>query len=331
MSLSPFLSDRRQRQTKWRLLLPLWLALAWGTSAADAGAEPMQGSQCGEVFLYRGKQLLKARSWREAQEVLLAAYAAKQDVLTAQRAVWISLKEVEQAGVAAAEKDSAAWHRQMLGQLHSSSVAAAAMACRKLPATSDPESDEAQQARAYLRDVCNAFQELYPGTTLELDLPAAEGECAEAPRWALRLLANQVEVSADFLKGASKSVTVQLRHETKPPGWCGGDSLGPCIVTAVGAAAVLAAIVPGAIAWSREERMEDQCPNDACPDASFEKERGGARNMAKVADVLWVTGSLVAVAGLTWYGGQRLWSSDAPALTAACSSDGCLISAVGSF
>ena len=106
------------------------------------------------------------------------------------------------------------------------------------------------------------------------------------------------------------------------------------IVLGVGAAALLASIVPGVMALDGASQLEAACPGGSCP-----PEEAGriddTHTLGVVTDVLWVSGAVLAAAGaaLLLIGISSGGSSDTAAIVPSlgCTSDGCFGGVAGRY
>ncbi|MEM9188136.1 MAG: hypothetical protein AAGF12_03110 [Myxococcota bacterium] len=106
-------------------------------------------------------------------------------------------------------------------------------------------------------------------------------------------------------------------------------NIAPWIVTGIGGAALIAGAITGILALGATSSLEDDCPNDRCPQGfDLEGERDSARTLVILTDYLLLAGGIVAAAGLTW-GLLTLGGGDegeAPTASAFCGPGGCAAS-----
>lgn len=99
-----------------------------------------------------------------------------------------------------------------------------------------------------------------------------------------------------------------------------GPAVGPIVVLAGGAAALVAAAVTGVVALNKTGDISDSCPNDVCPRTyDLSGERSNARSFVRVTDVLLLVGGVAVVAGGVW--GYFAWRKEPAAKTTGFLSD----------
>ena len=80
-----------------------------------------------------------------------------------------------------------------------------------------------------------------------------------------------------------------------------GTNVGPVVVLAGGAAALVASAITGVIALNKTSDIESSCPNNVCPRTyDLSGERSSTRNFVRVTDVLLLVGGVAVVAGAVY-------------------------------
>ena len=111
----------------------------------------------------------------------------------------------------------------------------------------------------------------------------------------------------------------------------------PLVVTGIGVTALIAGGVMGIVTLGKVNRLEDDCPNDACVDPAYQSEVGSTRNFVRATDFLLLGGGVVTGVGLIWLiAASTSSSSKEPAragvrVTPACGPHGCMGSMHGRF
>lgn len=104
-----------------------------------------------------------------------------------------------------------------------------------------------------------------------------------------------------------------------------------------GAAVFATGMVTGLMARSKANDLDEQCSDmqnsegQRVCEGSLRDTRDSAENLATVTDVLWISGLVVAGAGVTLFVLDSQAESTAPALQAGCFSSGCGLRASGRF
>jgi hypothetical protein len=111
---------------------------------------------------------------------------------------------------------------------------------------------------------------------------------------------------------------------------------GPVVLASAGGALILTSLITGRISSSARSELDQECsPPDevtglrAC-DASLADTKSRVEDYALATDVLWIGGSLLAGAGITWFLLDQK-DSESPAIEAACSGVGCNLLMKGTF
>jgi hypothetical protein len=104
--------------------------------------------------------------------------------------------------------------------------------------------------------------------------------------------------------------------------------VGPILFIGVGVAALAAGGVLGLATLDKVRSIEDKCPNDLCPPATYDDELASAHAYVRTTDYLLLGGGVAAAVGLTWFvvSSSRSPASDrrAPvAASVACASPFC--------
>jgi len=161
--------------------------------------------------------------------------------------------------------------------------------------------------------------DLKPEQRLELDIPA---------------LAPLASDAAGPQRQASK-ITEPARLASEPSGGLRFGS-GPVVLASTGGVLILTSLVTGRISSSARNELEQEC---ARPDeltglrvcnASLADTKSRVEDYALATDVLWITGSVLAGVGITWFLLDQK-GPESPALGAGCSGTGCGLSMTGSF
>lgn len=122
------------------------------------------------------------------------------------------------------------------------------------------------------------------------------------------------------------------RAETRPsPSGGGGDPAGPIVVTAIGAAVLVASAVTGGLAIARNGELSDACPGDVCADASARSIQSDVETLSITTDILWPVGAVAAAVGLIWLIVELGASSDDARASLSCGPTGCEASVRGVF
>ena len=122
-----------------------------------------------------------------------------------------------------------------------------------------------------------------------------------------------------------------------PPAPEAPSRVAPLVLTGIGAGALFAGGVMGIVTLGKVNRLEEQCPNDACVDPAYQGEVSSTRNFVRATDFLLLGGGVVTGVGLIWLiAASTASSSKEPAragvhVTPACGPNGCLGSMHGSF
>lgn len=105
------------------------------------------------------------------------------------------------------------------------------------------------------------------------------------------------------------------------------------IVAGAGAALGIAAIITGVMSSSDLSTLENECPNDLCPDdPALRDAQSRGETLALVTDVLWVTGVVAIAAGVTLiFVLQEGGDDDSPTAGMACAPEGCFGAVQGRF
>ncbi len=122
------------------------------------------------------------------------------------------------------------------------------------------------------------------------------------------------------------------RAETRPsPSSGGADPVGPIVVTAIGAAALVASAITGGLALARNGELSDACPADVCADGSARGIQSDVETLSITTDILWPVGAVAAAVGLIWLVVELGASSDDARASLACGPTGCEASVRGTF
>lgn len=111
---------------------------------------------------------------------------------------------------------------------------------------------------------------------------------------------------------------------------------GPVVLASTGGVLVLTSLVTGRVSSSARGELDRQCsPPDALTglracDASLADTKSRVEDFALATDMLWISGSLLAGAGITWFLLDQK-RPESPALEADCSGTGCGLSLRGTF
>ncbi|MBX3270595.1 MAG: hypothetical protein KF729_10055 [Sandaracinaceae bacterium] len=172
----------------------------------------------------------------------------------------------------------------------------------------------AEALRAYLRDA----GEIPNRARLEVVLAQLEAELAGEP-------------PAADPGPPSPTVRASVRAAAAPS--AGLDVTGPVVVTAIGAAALVASVITGALALDRNAALSAACPGDVCADESARGLQSDVETLSVVTDVLWPVGAVAAGAGLVWLvvalaSGA---SADRASVDFSCGPTGCGLTARGAF
>ena len=95
----------------------------------------------------------------------------------------------------------------------------------------------------------------------------------------------------------------------------------PWALVGVGGAALVASVITGVAALGEQSTLDGMCDAGGC-DPGFEDAQDRGRALSIATDVLWVSGAVLAAAGLVW-GLIQLGSGDDVQVAAGCTSDGC--------
>lgn len=153
------------------------------------------------------------------------------------------------------------------------------------------------------------------------------------------------ERASDRVRELRGRAAAQARESEDPvpatptePAPSGDSVLGPIgiALASVGGAALLAAIPTGVLALDGEAHLTESCPGGACP-ASEQGRIDETRTLGIVTDVLWVSGAIVAAAGLSLVLVDLLGDGDEAHATGrvtpsiGCTDRGCIASMRGQF
>lgn len=97
--------------------------------------------------------------------------------------------------------------------------------------------------------------------------------------------------------GASAAPSPPVQHRAPQ---ASSASLWPWVVMGGGAALLAGGLVTGLMSNSAYAEVEKYCNPDACTDPRAKDPSERAETLASVTDVLWITGAISAVGGLTW-------------------------------
>ena len=130
-----------------------------------------------------------------------------------------------------------------------------------------------------------------------------------------------------------------LVRDTAPPDESDQSNVLPWALMGGGAALVAGSLIPGLMANSKANELEQACPSKQNCDPALQDERDSAATLAVVSDVLWITGLVSAGVGVTLFvldlpsGDQQAALDDATRmkLRAGCFESGCGVSARGRF
>ncbi|MGE3449627.1 MAG: hypothetical protein AB7H92_18825 [Microbacteriaceae bacterium] len=128
---------------------------------------------------------------------------------------------------------------------------------------------------------------------------AESGDLASDPEIA-RYRAEAPRLIAELEARAGPSASPTTPVDPPPQRTDGGATISPVgpILLGVGGAAVVAGIIMGAVAYAQGQTLLERCPTQiGCP-SDLRDDEDAARTLAIAGDVTWITGALVAVAGL---------------------------------
>lgn len=146
-----------------------------------------------------------------------------------------------------------------------------------------------------------------------------------------RLAINVPQLVVDA--GAPAPPPVAAPIEPVPEHETSSDSYGvwPYVLGGTGAALLGTSLVTGLMANSKASKLERDCsPQDVC-DPSLQGTKDSAETLALTTDVLWISGLIVAGAGVTLFILDATDDESATAVQAGCFVSGCGLMASGRF
>jgi len=153
-----------------------------------------------------------------------------------------------------------------------------------------------------------------------------EFDIAAGQRLAINVPALEVET------GPAPPPPVAAPNEPEPTYEKSTDTYGPWpyVLGGTGAALLGTSLITGLMANSKAGKLDRECPDDTCP-PSLKSTQDSAKSLALATDVLWISGLIVAGAGVTLFVLDASDDEPGTAVQAGCFATGCGMMASGRF